>query len=87
MTLFVGGLAAARPAAGSCADTMNCSLRTNYSRAVNRGRVKSGGRDAYQDSDNGIMVRVFCIVRELFDDIEQMLDEVVLNENCSRSTN
>ncbi len=78
ITLLVRGTDESPVLLGSCADTMNCSFKTSCT-AFSDLSMGVNTRTSYQDSDNGVMVGVVYVVRKLFDELEKLADERIIN--------
>lgn len=64
---------------GSWAEIMNCSFSTNCTMSLCTKRTGLPV-NTYQNTNDRIVVRIVDIVREIFDDVEETLDEVVVHE-------
>ena len=81
MTLLVRGVVGVDLVGfGVCAVTMYCSFRMSFAEwLVGSAKREGWRRRAYQDSDNGVVIRVVDVVGEPFDDLKHVNDEFVFN--------
>ncbi len=78
ITLFVRGIGDKPLELGSCAVTMNCSFRTSCTTFSGffQGLVRW---TTHENSDNGVMVWIVYVIREVFDEREKLAYESIVN--------